>query len=109
MEKILENYEAYKSSSAENWENRLTWMGLSGREPKYTTSIHKFNKETNAFANMKSVDTASDFFKEVDKLANAYVEWVKGKNKGYTKKEYEDMRDFFVGAVDQEHQGRDHR
>ena len=45
MEKILENYEAYKSSSTENWENRLTWMGLSGREPKHTTSIYKFNKE----------------------------------------------------------------
>lgn len=99
MEKILENYETYKSSSAENWENRLTWMGLSGREPKYTTSIHKFNKETNAFANMKVVDTASNFFNEVSKLADVYVEWVKSKNKGYTKKEYEDMRDFFVGAV----------
>ena len=99
MEKILENYEAYKTSATENWENRLTWMGLNGKEPKHTTSIYRFNKETNAFANMKVVDTAANFFNEVDKLANAYVEWVKGKNKGYSKKEYEDMRDFFVGAI----------
>lgn len=99
MEKILENYEVYKTSSTENWENRLTWMGISGREPKHTTSIQRFNKETNAFADMKTVDTAADFFKEVDRLANIYVEWVKSKNKGYSKKEYDDMHNFFVGAV----------
>lgn len=99
MEKILENYNSYKSSSAENWESRLTWMGLNGREPKHTTTILKFNKETGALGKMEHVMTANDFFKESEKVANEYVEWVKSKNKGYSNKEYEDMRNFFVGAM----------
>lgn len=99
MQKILENYQTYKDTAAENWESRLTWMGLGGKEPKHTTTILRFNKETEAFANMKRVNSAHDFYKEADKLADAYVNWVKSKNKMYTKKEYEDMHNFFVGAM----------
>lgn len=99
MQKILENYETYKSSSVENWENRLTWMGLSGRDPKHTTSIYRFNKETGALGTFKHVMTASEFFNETNRLATVYVDWVKSKNKGYSNKEYEDMHNFFVGAI----------
>lgn len=96
---ILENYETYKESAAENWVSRLTWMGLNGKEPKHTTTIIRFNKETNAFNTIKKVMKASDFFNEIDKLADKYVDWVKSKGKQYTKKEYDDMHNFFVGAI----------
>lgn len=99
MQKILENYQTYKNTEAENWESRLTWMGLNGREPKHTTTILRFNKETGALGTMKRVNTAHEFYKEADRLAGQYVEWVKPKNKMYSKKEYEDMHNFFVGAM----------
>ena len=99
MEKILENYQAYKNSASENWESRLTWMGLNGKEPKHTTTIIRFNKETGALGTMNEVKTADEFYKEAVRLADVYVEWVQTKNKMYSKKEYEDMRNFFVGAL----------
>lgn len=99
MEKILENYNAYKGSATENWENRLTWMGLNGKEPKHTTTIIRFNKETGALDSMERVMTAQDFYKKSTELATVYTDWVKSKGKQYTEKEYEDMRNFFVGAM----------
>ena len=99
MEKILENYNAYKGSAAENWETRLTWMGLNGKEPKHTTTIIKFNKETGALDSMERVMTAQDFYKKSTELATVYTDWVKSKGKQYTEEEYKDMRNFFVGAM----------
>ena len=99
MEKILENYEKYTKSANDNWESRLTWMGLYGKDPKHTTSIIRFNKETGKMGDFKQVMSVQEFFKEADRLATEYVEWVKSKDKGYGKKEYEDMHKFFIGAV----------
>lgn len=99
MEQIVENYNKYKSDIESNWKKRLTWMGINGKNPKHTISIIRFNAETNAFSSMKEVNTANDFYKESDRLADVYVDWVNSKETFYSKKEYEDMHNFFVGAM----------
>lgn len=99
MEHIIESYNTYKSDVESNWKKRLTWMGLNGKTPKHTTSIMKFNAETKAFSTLSDVMTATDFYNESNRLADTYVSWVKSKETSYSKKEYEDMHNFFVGAM----------
>lgn len=98
MEKIIDKYNKYITNKNENWKSKLTWKGCDGKNPKHTTSIFKWNAETNIFASMKQVNNVNDLFKEVDKMANNYVAWVKTKNE-YTNEEYDDMKNFFIGAI----------
>lgn len=100
MERVFEKFNQYIVEPDSHWRKRLTWMGLDGISPKHSTSILKFNEETNIFSYMSPmIEKTIDFFKEVDKLADEYVNWVKSKNKGYTNTEYGDMHKFFVGAI----------
>ena len=99
MKSIVENYESYLKVKDDVLSKRFTWCGLSGKYPKYTTNIIKFNSETNVFANMKRCYTSVELFSETDKLAKKYVEWVKSKDSSYSKNEYDDMHRFFVGAI----------
>lgn len=99
MENIVKKYSEYTENVAETWKKRLTWQGLNGREPKHTTSIIKFNEETNAFASLAGINTANKFFEAVEKLAGDYTQWVSTKEHPYSEKEYNDMRNFFVGAL----------
>ena len=99
MKSIVENYESYLKMKDKLFTRRFTWGGLTGKYPKYTTNIIKFNAETNAFSNMNKCYTSAELFSETDKLAKKYVEWVKTKGKSYSKAEYDDMHRFFVGAI----------
>ena len=99
MKNIVENYNSYLKVKDKVFTQRFTWGGLSGKYPKYTTNIIKFNVETNAFSTMKKCYTTVELFTETDKLAKKYVEWVKSKGKAYSKEECDDMRNFFIGAI----------
>ena len=96
---IVENYGSFLKVKDDVLTRRFTWGGLSGKYPKYTTNIIKFNSETNAFANMKHCYTSVELFSETNKLAKKYVEWVKSKDGSYSKEEYDDMHMFFIGAI----------
>lgn len=99
MENIIKHYEKYITSINEVWKNRFTWKGLSGRDPKHTTSIVKFNEATKSFENIEPVYTVSELFTLIDNLSNDYITWVKTKGKTYSSSEYADMKRFFVGAI----------
>ena len=43
--------------------------------------------------------TVAGLFSLVDKLSDEYVSWVKSLEKGYTREEYLDMKNFFIGAI----------
>lgn len=100
MENTVKKYNEYKENKKETWKKRFTWQGLNGREPKHTTSILRFNDETNAFEKIgNDVCTSNKFFEEVSKIADEYVGWVNTKEHEYNERELEDMRNFFVGAI----------
>lgn len=98
MIKIIEKYNTYLSNKDKNWRDRMTWKGCDGKCPKHTTSIHKWNEETNIFSNMKQVNNSDELFKEVSHMADLYVTWVKSKNE-YSKDACEDMKNFFIGVM----------
>ena len=100
MHNIIDKYAEYKANEAETWRSRFTWMGLDGKNPKHTTSILRFNADTNAFTKMKPINNTEDLLKEVKKLAVEYVAWVKSKKGNeYGRLDYEDMERFFQGAI----------
>lgn len=97
VDKNYSNYLACGEKSV--WMDRFIWC-RNGKDPKGTTSITEFNKATSAFANMKDVYNVDDLQKEVSSLAEKYVEWVKTfPNTGYVAEDYNDMRNFFIGAI----------
>jgi hypothetical protein len=98
MDKIIEKYNRYYTDKLSAWKNKLTWKGCDGKNPKHTTSICKWNAETNGFASIKKVNNVNDLFKEIDMISKSYTDWVKTKNE-YTKEECEDMKRFFIGAM----------
>ena len=99
MENIIKHFEKYSSSVEETWKNRFTWKGMTGKTPKHTTSIRKFEEATKAFEKIDPAYTVAGLFSLVDKLSDEYVSWVKSLEKGYTKEEYLDMKNFFIGAI----------
>lgn len=100
VDKIAEMRNDYMSNLDKTLARRLTWAGLNGKNPKHTTTIARFNAETGAFStSFAGVEDSASFFKKAVEVSNAYVEWVKSKDKGYSELEYSDMRNFFVGAI----------
>ena len=100
VDKIVKMRGDYLSNKDKSLTRRLTWAGLGGKNPKHTTTIARFNSETNAFSTaFIGVEDSASFFKKAAEMSNVYVDWVKSKNKGYSELEYGDMRNFFVGAL----------
>ena len=100
MRSITDKYAEYKENEVDTWRRRFTWCGLDGRNPKHTTSIFKFNSETDAFSKMNRVNNTEDLLNAVKKMSVEYVNWVKSKKGNeYVKLEYEDMERFFQGAI----------
>lgn len=99
MEKVIEKYNTFVESKIETWKARFTWRGLSGKDPKYTTSLDKFFAETGVLSAIKHPKNSAELFTFADSLASFYVDWVKGKDIKYSNKEYEDMKDFCKGAI----------
>lgn len=99
MENTIKHFEKYSASINDVWKNRFTWKGMTGKDPKHTTSIRKWEEATKAFEKIERVYTVSELWTLVDKLSNDYVSWVKSIKKDYSAKEYNDMKYFFIGAV----------
>lgn len=97
---VLDNYDKYTAAWKTVWQKRFTWA-QNGKYQKPTISIMAFNKATGAFANMNSSSMTADKMQgTVSSIADKYVDWVKTfPNTGYGVKDYDDMRNFFVGAI----------
>lgn len=99
MEKVLSKYNSFKEAERDVWKSRSVWRGLSGKDPKYTTTISRFFTETKILESVEIVNTAKGFFDFSVKMADEYVKWVATKGTDYKKAEYDDMRNFFVGVM----------
>lgn len=99
MEKTIQKYNDFIANEYETWKSRFTWCGLDGRTPKHTTTILKFFAETNILENIDKVTNTTHLFQQLCALSERYTDWVSSKGKTYKKKEYEDMKNFFIGAV----------
>lgn len=99
MKKTLEKYNNFITNEVETWRNRLTWMGIDGRTPKHTTTICKFFNETEYLNDLLNINEVNKLYTALCNLADKYVEWVQGKGNNYSKRECNDMRNFFVGAM----------
>jgi hypothetical protein len=98
MNNTINHFTRYNKVSGEIWKNRFTWKE-SGKYPKHTTSIYNFLQSTNILNNITYAYNVCDLFKLIDKLSDEYIEWVKSKHKSYTKKDYDNMKTFFIGAI----------
>jgi len=96
---IIKKYNDYKNDEMNVWLHRFTWGGLDGLSPKVTTNIFRFFNETNVLHNVEHCNTTDELWTSVSNLANDYVKWVCTKTNGYSQKEQDNMRDFFVGAI----------
>jgi hypothetical protein len=98
MKNVIDIHNNYKLVEKDTWRNRLTYKGNNGKLPKHIITIVNFNKETNAFNNIGSFYNINEFWNEVNKLADEYVNWVRLKNK-YNIKEFTNIHNFFVGTI----------
>lgn len=95
----MENrYNTYIVNKENTWLDRFTWNGLYNDLPQNAVSIVNFEQETQAFKKLAELTDARTFYKEVSKLAMAYVQWCITKDK-YDAMEQQDLRNFFMGAV----------
>lgn len=99
MEKTISKYNSFKEAEHDVWKSRFIWRGLNGKDPKYTTTINKFFAETKVLETVEVVNTAYGFFNFSVKMADEYVKWVNSKGTAYKKSEYDDMKNFFIGAM----------
>ena len=104
MEKVINDYGVYTANKYDIWKKRFVWM-KRGKDPQYRIGIMRFIKETDEFEKVieQGVPTNTDeLFNVVTQLADKYVAWANGKDgeiQGYTEEDYDDMRNFFVGAI----------
>lgn len=98
---VEEKYKTYIDNCKEVWKNRFTWRNKYG-DPKYTTGIVQFFKETKILDELEHVNTLKDSFTQISNLAKKYTTWVKSKTIegfSYSEKEIKDMENFFIGAI----------
>ena len=99
MEKVILKHKEFIENEFETWKSRFTWCGADGRTPKHTTTIFKFFAETDVLKNIARVCNTTNLYEQLCTMSELYIEWVMSKGRPYKKKEYEDMRKFFIGAL----------
>jgi len=95
-----ERYEYYLDNFKKVWKDRLTWKGLYGDMPKYSTNIAKYlgSLSDEFWEKLSSVKNVTKFRYIIEKQTSDYIAWVKQIEPTYSGAEDEDMKNFFLGC-----------
>lgn len=96
-----ERFEYYINNKHDVWLSKLTWKGMYGDMPKYSTNLIKFLSQCSSdfwetLSNITNVNTYRNFIDK--KVVPKYIEWVKSVEPTYSNAENDDMRNFCIGA-----------
>lgn len=96
-----ERYEYYVDNKKDVWKSKLTWKGMFGDMPKYSTNLIKFLSQcpTDFWEALSNINNVNSFRNYIDKkVVPKYIEWVKSVEPTYSNAENDDMRNFCIGG-----------
>ena len=96
-----ERYEYYVDNKKDVWKSKLTWKGMFGDMPKYSTNLIKFLSQcpTDFWETLSNINNVNSFRNYIDKkVVPKYIEWVKSVEPTYSNAENDDMRNFCIGG-----------
>lgn len=96
-----ERFEYYSNNKKDVWKSKLTWKGMFGDMPKYSTNLIKFLSQcpTDFWETLSNINNVNSFRNYIDKkVVPKYIEWVKSVEPTYSNAENDDMRNFCIGG-----------